>query len=151
MKHHKHTGPRAVHDLKAPKEFLGIPVEVDTESHFLADSRGVWPRKKIVLGVSYFYLSEREKEAVLCHEVAHCKRFHMEKRLLALPLLFMRPAFTSRMASNQELEADRFAAERGLGVELLQVIRKYPENQGQFHPNRTERVAALNKFLEASK
>lgn len=144
----KHHAPRAKHGFTAPEKVLGIPILVDVGSHLTADSRGIWPWKKIVLGVSWFYLAAREKEAVLMHEAAHCLKFHLEKRIAAIPLLFLRPAFATEIAMRQELEADRFAAERGFAVELLSVLRKLGGKDGQFYPTFYTRAKHLNKFIK---
>ena len=145
---HRPGQPRHIHEYNAPKEFLGIPVYVDVHSHLTADSRGIWPFKKIVLGVTFFFLTERQREAVLCHEAAHCKKFHMERRIAAIPLLFLRPAFANEIAMSHELEADRFAAERGFAVELLAVLRKLGGKEGRFYPTFDARARNLNKFIK---
>lgn len=145
---HRHAKPRRDHSYTAPKEFLGIPVFVDEGSHLMADSRGVWPWKKIVLGMSFFYLGAREKEAVLLHEAAHCRKFHLERRIAAIPLLFLRPAFATEIAMAHELEADRFAAERGFAVELLAALRKLGGKEGRFYPTFDTRAKHLNKFIK---
>ena len=145
---HRPGKPRRDHCYTAPKEFLGIPVFVDESSHLTADSRGIWPWKKIVLGISFFYLERREKEAVLLHEAAHCKKFHMERRIAAIPLLFLRPAFANEIAISHEIEADRFAAERGFAVELLSVLRKIGGKEGRFYPTFDERAKHLKKFIK---
>ena len=126
---------------------MGIPICVDLGSHLMADSRGIWWWKKIVLGASWFNLESTQKQAVLLHEAAHCLKFHLEKRLLAIPLLFLRPAFATEIAMRQEIEADRFAAERGFGVELLSVLSKFSHG-GQFYPTFKEREAALVRIIK---
>ena len=146
MKHKSHA-PRANHNFNVPTEVMGVPIEVDAGSHLIADARGIWPSKKIVVGATYFALTEGEKRAVLHHEAAHCLKFHLEKRLLALPLLFLRPGIATSIAVNQELEADAFAAECGLGVELLSFLTRMVGKDGQFYPARAERMAALRKFI----
>ena len=145
---HRPGAPRRDHCYTVPKTFLGIPVFVDEGSHLMADSRGIWPWKKIVLGMSFFYLSAREKEAVLCHEAAHCKKFHLERRIAAIPLLFLRPAFATEIAMSHELEADRFAAERGFALELLSTLRKLGGKEGRFYPTFEARARQLTKFIK---
>jgi Zn-dependent protease with chaperone function len=135
-------------DVHAPECFHGIPVEVDRKSPLIADSRGIWPFKRIVLGESWHFFPPREREAVLYHEVGHCKFFHLEKRLALLPLLFLRPALVTQISIAQELEADRFAAERGFGVELLSVLRKLGGKEGQFYPTFERRAEALRAVIK---
>jgi Zn-dependent protease with chaperone function len=153
---HKSLGPRKDHGTTAPHEFMGIPVLVDIGGHFIAESRGIWPWKKIVLGFSWFVLTPREKEAVLLHEAAHCKMFHMERRICAVPMLFIRPAFATQVAMGHELAADRFAASQGFGKELLSVLAKMRRNQsadsgsGQFYPTYVSRETNLRKFIKGN-
>jgi Zn-dependent protease with chaperone function len=135
-------------DVAPPEKYLGIRLAVDRTSKLMADSRGIWPFKRIVLGASWFLFSPREREAVLCHEAAHCKLFHLEKRMLLIPLLFLRPALVTEISIAQELEADRFAAERGFGVELLDVLRKLGGKEGQFYPSFERRAEALRKIIK---
>lgn len=146
MKRGVHFRPTPSKVFEMPSFFLGIPIEFDINSKLMADSRRVWPWKKIVLGQSWFRLPNREREAVLLHEAGHCKLFHLEKRIAAIPLLFLRPAFATEIAMRHELEADRFAAERGFAVELLSVLRKLGHG-GQFYPSFDERAAALKRFI----
>ncbi len=128
-------------DYNAPKSSRGIPVEVDIHHHFVAQAHGFWPFKKIMLGASWFNLDSAEKQAVLLHEVGHCKRFHMEKRLLFFPLLLFDFDKVERMAREQEHEADEFAARAGYGLELLSAIKKIPphDTEWNFYPTYEER------------
>lgn len=146
MKNKRHK-PTRDHLFNAPKEYLGVPIEVDIGSYLIADSRGIWPKKRIVLGATWFSLPIGEREAVLAHEAAHCKKFHLEKRLLALPLLFLRPAFAQSIAQGQELEADQFACERGHGADLRSMLGRLHGKEGQFYPLVAERVVAITAYL----
>ena len=58
---------------------MGIPVRYDAALAVLSDSRGIGPWKKIVVGPTFHLLTERQKGAVLLHEVGHCKLCHTEK------------------------------------------------------------------------
>ncbi len=131
-----------------PKSFLGIKVVVDPASRLIADARGFWPFKRIALGTPWFYLPERQRQAVLYHEAAHVRRWHMEKRFLALPLLFLRPLVARALCAEQECEADRFAAEAGLGAELAAVLKKFPPEGGAFYPALDERLPRLMEAIE---
>jgi Zn-dependent protease with chaperone function len=132
----------------APKLFLGIRIVVDMDSDSMAEARGLLWWKKIVVGRHFFNLTLPEQNAVLSHEAGHLHRHHFERRLFALPLLFLRPALAQRIAVAHELEADQFAAQRGLALELLSALRKL-QHGGRFYPQRDARLAALRKFTEA--
>lgn len=131
-----------------PERFHGIPVVADGASPWIADARGFWPLKRIVVGWRWFCLSEREREAVLLHEAAHCLRWHMEKRLLYLPLLFLRPAVAKALCAKQECEADWFAAKVGYGAELAAVLKRFPPEGGAFYPSLDERLPRLMEAIE---
>jgi hypothetical protein len=144
----RHAPPRAVHGFTAPARFLGIPVLVDMHTHIPAQAKGLWPFKRIVLGQGFFYLGLREKEAVLHHEACHCRRFHLERRLCAIPLLLVAPRVAEKIAIEHELEADRAAVHRGFGAELLRVLHKLHGPGGQFHPSTDTRAAAINETMK---
>jgi Zn-dependent protease with chaperone function len=112
----------------------------------MAASRGYLWWKRIVVGPAFLRLTLPEQNAVLSHEVCHCKRFHLERRLFSLPLLFLNPCLSQRIAVSHEFEADAFAAHRGLGPELLSVLRKLPHG-GNFYPSRKEREEALKRII----
>jgi hypothetical protein len=143
MKRGSHFKP-----FTAPKSFLGIRIVVDMDSDAMAEARGMLWWKKIVVGRAFFNLTLLEQNAVLSHEAGHILRHHFLRRLLALPLLFLRPALAQSIAVKHELEADRFCAERGLGPELLCVLGKLTHG-GRFYPEQNVRLAALRKFTEA--
>jgi Zn-dependent protease with chaperone function len=142
------NGNGRTHQFFAPLAFLGIPVFVDRDSDAMAEARGMLWRKRIVVGRAFFNLTLREQDAVLSHEAGHLHKHHFARRLLAVPLLFLRPALAQSIAVKHELEADRFCAERGLAPELLSVLAKLPHG-GRFYPQWEVRLAALRKFTEA--
>lgn len=133
----------------APHRVHGYRVKVDLRTRCMAQARGIWPFKRIIIGENYFYLTPREKYGVLLHEAAHCKKFHMEIRLLALPLLLINPDFNIRLSKEQEHQADEFAAREGYGVELLSAINKIKNHSeaGMFYPTYEARVERVNRII----
>lgn len=131
-----------------PKEFLGIPIVCDLHSRLIADARGLWPFKRIVVGCTWFYLKERERTAVLYHEAGHVRGWHMEKRVLHLLDLAFNPVRARAMCAEQECEADRFAAKAGYGAELAAVLKKFPPEGGAFYPALDERLPRLLEAIE---
>lgn len=127
---------------------LGIPVIFDPFSPLHADSRGLWKWKRIAIGPAYFQLSDAQQIAVLFHEACHCLKFHLEKRILALPLLLFRPGFCFRLCQQQELEADTFAAEHGHGKALLSMLTQTDRESGPFYPRLEERIASLKEAIQ---
>ena len=81
---------------------LGIPVRYDPTLRVLSDSRGIWPLKEVVVGSAISAFTQREVEAILMHEVGHCKLFHLEKRLLRLWMIF-RPKLLAEYCKQQEM------------------------------------------------
>ena len=121
----------------------GIVVRFDEDFPGVAESRGIWPFKRIVVGARFFHMHGSTQRAVLLHEAGHCKLFHMERRILALPALFLNPGFANDLCVRQELQADKFAADKGFGVELLALIRRMEGDHGRFYPSRERRIAQL--------
>jgi hypothetical protein len=130
-----------------PDDILGIPIRFDANYKGLADSRGLWRWKSIVIGVQFLMLGPAHKLAVLYHEACHCLRHHMEKRVIALPMLFIRPAFSMRLCAEQEMEADAFAAANGYGKDLLDVLTRFGGEPGTFYPSNEERVTRLTALI----
>jgi len=122
---------------------LGYRIDFDPEMPRVAEARGIWPFKRIVVGRQWYALPDHERAAVLMHEAAHCRRAHFEKRLVALPLFLLSPSFVKRMAREQEIEADRFAARAGFGAGLIAFLRRFDERESIFYPSHDERVRAL--------
>ena len=107
--------------------FMGVPVWRTPEPNVLAHTRGIWPWKKIVVGPAWKRLSHDEQIAVLLHEIYHVKMFHVEQRLLALPLLWL--PCVKYWAGRQELACDAYVARNGFGVEMVRVLRSYYRQQ----------------------
>lgn len=125
---------------------LGVPVYYDPELKPISDSRGLWRWKKIVLGPKFLGLPDREKAAVLLHEVGHCKLHHLEKRISMVWLVLFSPKRLLRLCMEQEHEADRFAARRGYGDDLARLFaRTIGNGPGPFHPDRESRITRLRQ------
>lgn len=139
---------------RAP-DCLGVAVYFDaklTDNYALASGIGRWARVRI--GTPLAQLPPREQQAVLMHEIGHVKLRHMEKRLLNLWRIFWPPSLL-RYCRNQEFEADRFAADYGYRVEMMQSImrieralklEKRHEDAGHWHPSLKERIARLYTY-----
>lgn len=134
--------------LVPPKEIEGIPVQFDENLSIVAESRGIWPRKRIVCGIEFAFLDPGEGRAVLLHEVGHCKLFHLELRLLTLPLLFLRPGICFEIARAHEIAADRFAARHGAKASLIAYLKKIEGDCGMFYPTHQARIEALENLKE---
>lgn len=135
------------HQPKKPDSIMGITVRFSRRVE-VAQARGIWPFKRIVVGHQWYWLSERERMAVLLHEVGHCKLFHMEKRVAMLWVLLTRPELAKAVCREQEMEADEFAVSRGYGVELRAFVCRSHAEQGPFYPDRKERLRNLNNLLQ---
>ena len=122
---------------------LGIEVVFDEGLANICDSRGIFRWKKIVVGPTFLSFPPREQQALLLHEVGHCKLKHLEKRLARLWLLFWSPRRLAEMCIEQEFEADRFVAAIGLGGALAQAFGRIKATPDPFHPPVTERIARL--------
>jgi len=122
----------------------GIRIVHDPLSATLSDSRGLWPFKKIVVNDHFFRLAPPEQAAFILHEVGHCKLFHLEKRVLALPLLFVRPSYLNRLCIEQEHEADAYAAAQGFGPYLVSAFsRMKMDGENLLHPDFKSRIERL--------
>jgi Zn-dependent protease with chaperone function len=148
---------------------LGIPVAFDETFLGISDSRGFLAWKKIVVGPAWLALTEREKGAVLLHEVGHARLLHAEKRFfpalwmhLRYPLkvlAILRAATAAKAASlwdelledsgfsalarRQEFEADSFAAGCGYGRDLAMVFTRTKAEFSPLHPPISERIERL--------
>lgn len=147
---------------------LGIPVIYDEKFTGISDSRGLFFRKRVVVGPAFQSLTEREKGAVLLHEAGHVKLWHAEKRLLPTLWMLLSPLKTfaivrakddaearviwaevledsgvAALARSQEFEADRFAAGCGYGMDLARVFARVKEEPTPLHPRAPERIARL--------
>lgn len=123
---------------------LGIPVLYDEKLPLISESRGVWRWKKIVVGPAFLAFPPREQQAMLLHEVGHCKLRHLERRCLAALVLLFWPPALGRYCQRQEFQADRFAAACGYGPDLARAflrLRAVPASP--LHPPLAQRIAAL--------
>ena len=123
---------------------LGIPVYFKPDTHEVAYSTGIWPFKRIVIGPRWLQLDTDERMGVLMHEAKHCLAFHLEIRLLLLPLFWT--DWVLRIAHRQELDADAFAIEQGYGAGILRVIVRFRE-QDEYYPSFNDRYdAAISRL-----
>lgn len=126
---------------------LGVPVGFKRRLTNISEARGIWPWKKIVVGPQFFDLEARCQGAILLHEAAHAKLFHLEKRIGYALLNFWRPAAIGRYCKMQEFQADAFAAGCGYGRDLALVFARFPAAGGDFHPSPEERIERLTGVL----
>lgn len=122
---------------------LGIEVRYDENMKFISESRGLWPFKKIVVGPLLRSFPEREQQAILLHEVGHCKMFHLEKRILRIFTAFFRPKLIIAYCQAQELAADQFAAGCGYALDLAHAFSRLKPVPDRWHPPRDTRISRL--------
>lgn len=84
-------------------------------------------------------------KAIIAHEVGHVALGHCENDMPAVSVLGM---------NNQvrEYQADRWAAERGYGPALLEILAMFiGEVGGLFstHPDKSDRIAAVKETIES--
>lgn len=126
-------------------EIMGYPVTFNPRG-VLAVARGVWPFKRIVVGPAWLLLSPREQHAVLLHEAHHCRAWHMELRILALPFVLL--PRVQKWARMMELAADAFAVREGYGIDLINlVVRRGDGGTDPFYPTHCERLAHLQRCI----
>jgi len=127
---------------------FGVPVRVDRfpKREFIAEARGVWPFKRIVVSPHFLMMHPTYQRAVLAHEAGHCKHFHFEKRILALPFLILTPAWIREFAHDQEIEADAFAATQGYGLELAAMLDQHVFGESDFYPSNATRSSRLREM-----
>jgi len=83
---------------------------------------GIWRPRIVVMPEVRDALSARENIAVWMHEYGHLHHRHIQKNLVIAILL---PFYRSRArVTRQELEADGYVREAGLGPELASALRK---------------------------
>lgn len=121
----------------------GIPVRYDEKFAGISDSRGLWRWKRIYIGPAFLHFPPREQVALLLHEVAHCKLYHLEKRLARIWLALFGTQELFDYCQAQEYEADRYVLMCGYGVELAQAFLRVNERPDPLHPPRSERIARL--------
>jgi hypothetical protein len=122
---------------------LGVPVRYDPRSRMISEARGILFWKEIVVGPEFFRFTSREQQALLLHEVGHCKMKHLEKRLARLWLALWNPKRLADYCIAQELEADRFAAACGYRQELIMVFSRMKPEYAPFHPANSDRISHL--------
>ena len=137
------TPPVGLDRLPESYFVLGIPVQYNPAVDTIAQSVG-FLKKKILIGNAWFRLSGVEQQAVLYHEAWHCLDFHLEKRLLLLPLCWTQ--WAQRIARKQEIDSDAYAAHVGYGEAMLRVIMRH-QSGGPFYPSNKERIHALKTLL----
>ncbi len=123
---------------------LGIPVVYDPALKVIADSRGLARWKKVFVGPVFRAFPPREQQALLLHEVGHCKLRHLERRLAAALVLIFWPPALATYCKRQEFQADLFAAHCGYGRELAAAFMRVKSvSQSPLHPPIEERIARL--------
>lgn len=121
----------------------GIRVVYDPTTASISDSRGLWRWKQIVVGNNFFRFPPREQQAILLHEVGHCKLRHLEKRILSTWLVVCAPRRLMELCVEQEFEADRYAAAAGFGEDLARAFSRIKGESNLLHPPLEERRRRL--------
>ena len=107
-------------------------------------ARGFWPFKWIEVGERFFTLDAREQQAVLLHELGHCRGMHMEIRLLLMP--FCGTRWARSIAHKHELAADAFVRRNDYGHDMVRYLRRFLNApDGEFHPSVLLRIDALER------
>lgn len=119
---------------------LGVTVHYRQKEKMISDSRGLWPFKRICIGPEFFRFTERERQAILLHEVGHCKMFHLEKRILNA---ILRPHLIASYCQAQEYAADQFAAGCGYAEDLASAFGRLHSTGDPMHPRREDRIKRL--------
>jgi len=114
---------------------------VNTSRNEIARSFSFGPIKRIMLGVRFQKLTERQQQAVLHHEMAHCEKHHTEWRLF---FLIFAPFMFKWICEKQELAADQFAGEHGFAEPLIEILANEFDG-GNFHPSNTMRRGYLKQ------
>ncbi len=122
-----------------------VPVFYDPKLEHFADSRGIGPFKKIVVGPSFSQLAPPEQAAVVLHEVGHCKLRHLEKRLLVAWMFLLWPPYMVRLCHEHEYEADAYAAKQGFGGYLISLFERLEGAKPFWHPSAASRIERLRK------
>lgn len=127
----------------------GIPVVYDARCRTVAQACGVWPFFRIVVGPEWFALEGEARAALLLHEVGHCRHHHSVKRFVALPLVILWAMgewcgqVVRALTHQQEIEADRFAADHGFAADLARALELHPAVESPFYPSHDVRTAIL--------
>lgn len=139
-----HNPPIGVREIPVGMEIEGIPVFVDRQYRGIAEARGVWPLKSIMVGPAWFGLDGDQQQATLLHEVWHCKRLHLEARILLLPFFWTK--WVRRIAAKQELAADDYAARNGYAMAMMSIVSLRPASP-PYYPTLSERLGRLARYL----
>lgn len=101
------------------------------------------PWGTIQFGDDFHRLPKFEQEAVLAHEQGHIHHRHALKRLWWL-LSFQWKGFFERCEA-QELEADRYAAERGHAAGLISFLFRHGQHvKSDGYPKVRQRLEAIH-------
>lgn len=100
----------------------------------------------IRLGDDFYKLSPLEQEAVLMHERGHIVYRHAWKRLAwVLTLRVLRWDAFLQMCAQHEMEADRYAAERGHAAGLISFLfRSNLHVKSDGYPTHKQRIEAIH-------
>jgi len=116
---------------------------LDTDWDVFAHAVDVGFARCVVVGPAFWALSESEQVAILVHEIGHLRKLHVFSRLLLIPVLLCFPRVARRIAREQELSADRFAALHGHALPLLRFLTRVRGD-----PDRSARIAQLQAILD---
>jgi hypothetical protein len=101
----------------------------------------------VQLGDGFYALSEREQNAVLAHEHGHLHHRHAWKRLGWIVTLraFRKPEAFFALCEAQELEADRYAVERGHAPGLISFLFRHSLHvKSDGYPTTRQRLEAIH-------
>jgi hypothetical protein len=101
----------------------------------------------IQVGEHFYRLTPLEQEAIIAHEEGHIHHRHAWKRLKwALTLRWIRHREELEpMLVAQELEADRYAAERGHAPGLISFLLRSPlDVKLEGYPTHRQRIGAIH-------
>ena len=120
---------------------LGLVLMTERRAHLAGVGAyvvGIWRPRIVVMPEVKDALSPRENLAVWMHEHGHLHHRHIQKNLVIAILL---PFYRSRArVTRQELEADGYVREAGLGPELASALRKLSS-----HPSDLKRAQLLDR------
>lgn len=139
------THPPGVDRLHPNQKFMGYPLRHTPGADLYAEAHGVWKWKWIEVGDPWFRLSGAQQQAVLLHEVGHLRHFHLEKRLALLPIFWS--GIARRVAQQQEMQADEFAAQHGYGLALGMFLGQNHRGDGEFYPRIQERLTNILRHI----
>lgn len=104
------------------------------------------PWGTIQTGDYFRRLTPIEKAAVVMHEFAHIQRRDQLKRLwwvVSLQIVF-RTQWVFERARDQEIAADLYVLQMGLGEGMRMFLRRHPHPASALHPSSKERLEALH-------